>query len=337
MAKAELEYDDSAFYYFAIANLFLVLVPWTYYTLKRIVLFYLNRSSTSLLGDEVPAAVTSGRTEQEKKKFDRLLKEKRSIWTLYTRGFVLRSVFLVGFWVLLVYVCALVSSDAEIKTYDPFAILGIEPGANARQMKKAYRQQSLKWHPDKNPGDEEAAAMFMSIRKAYEALTDEVAKRNYELYGNPDGRQALELSIGLPKWLMDKDNHNAILLVYLLFLVVIVPIAVWRYWSWSLKFADNAVLTETLRIFAHPHVLNTETLTKHLPEILAMAAEYRSIKLTMKEAVELDKVNKRIRDRIPKHRQGGNGIMVNYFRSFKSNEATYILLHAYRFLPRSIF
>ena len=48
-------------------------------------------------------------------------------------------------------------------------------------------------------------------------------------FGNPDGKQSLEVSIGLPTFLLDKDNHNVILIVYLICLVVIIPtiVACW--------------------------------------------------------------------------------------------------------------
>ncbi len=50
-------------------------------------------------------------------------------------------------------------------------------------MKKAYRQLSLLYHPDRG-GD---PVKFMKITKAHQALTDEEARKNWEEYGNPDG------------------------------------------------------------------------------------------------------------------------------------------------------
>ncbi len=72
-------------------------------------------------------------------------------------------------------------------------ILGVEPNAGPKDIKKAYRSKSLEFHPDKNPGNDFAANMFVMVAKAHEALTDEVARANYEKYGNPDGRQSLEV------------------------------------------------------------------------------------------------------------------------------------------------
>ena len=62
----------------------------------------------------------------------------------------------------------------------------------------------------------------MMVAKAYEALTDPVAKENFEKYGNPDGKQSLEVSIGLPSWLLDGDNRNLVLMTYLIIMVGVI-------------------------------------------------------------------------------------------------------------------
>jgi len=54
---------------------------------------------------------------------------------------------------------------------DAHRVLGLEPGADAAQVRKAYRQASLAWHPDKRPGDTQAAAKFQLVKDAYDALS----------------------------------------------------------------------------------------------------------------------------------------------------------------------
>ncbi len=80
-------------------------------------------------------------------------------------------------------------SAKESQPFDPYGILEIEPGASARDVKRAYRQLSLRFHPDKNP-DPAASKYFAEfITKAYKALSDPIAKKNYEQHGHPDGPQ----------------------------------------------------------------------------------------------------------------------------------------------------
>ena len=49
---------------------------------------------------------------------------------------------------------------------DPYETLGISPGAQANEIKQAYRKLSLKYHPDRNPDD--GGEMFKKIRKAFD-------------------------------------------------------------------------------------------------------------------------------------------------------------------------
>merc|ERR1712045_891337 len=73
---------------------------------------------------------------------------------------------------------------AEKKSRDFYAILGIEKTANQGQIKQAYRKSAMKYHPDKNPGNEEAAEKFKELAVAYEVLSDPNKKRQYDLHGD---------------------------------------------------------------------------------------------------------------------------------------------------------
>ena len=57
-------------------------------------------------------------------------------------------------------------------TFDPYEVLGIDDESTERQIKKAFRKLSVKYHPDKNKGNEEAKEKFQEISKAYEILSD---------------------------------------------------------------------------------------------------------------------------------------------------------------------
>ena len=66
---------------------------------------------------------------------------------------------------------------------DYYGTLGISRGATPDEIKKAYRKQALKFHPDKNPGDSEAEQRFKEISEAYEVLSDESKRNLYDQYG----------------------------------------------------------------------------------------------------------------------------------------------------------
>merc|ERR1719336_3561483 len=89
--------------------------------------------------------------------------------------------------------------DYEMANFDPYEILGVSLDADKKTIKSQYKKLSLIYHPDKPTGNEK---LFMKLRKAYDALTDETARYNWEHYGNPDGPQAMQFGIGLPAWVL---------------------------------------------------------------------------------------------------------------------------------------
>ncbi|WP_417350363.1 molecular chaperone DnaJ [Flavobacterium alkalisoli] len=67
---------------------------------------------------------------------------------------------------------------------DYYEILGIEKGATAEQIKKAYRKKAIEYHPDKNPGNKDAEENFKLAAEAYEVLSDPNKKARYDQYGH---------------------------------------------------------------------------------------------------------------------------------------------------------
>jgi len=67
---------------------------------------------------------------------------------------------------------------------DYYEILGVSRNAGAEEIKKAYRQKALKYHPDKNPGDASAEAKFKEAAEAYEVLSNSEKKQRYDQYGH---------------------------------------------------------------------------------------------------------------------------------------------------------
>ncbi len=67
---------------------------------------------------------------------------------------------------------------------DYYDILGISKNATKEEIKKAYRQKALKFHPDKNPGDKDAEEKFKESAEAYEVLSNPDKKARYDRYGH---------------------------------------------------------------------------------------------------------------------------------------------------------
>lgn len=65
-----------------------------------------------------------------------------------------------------------------------YEVLGLKKTASNDEVKKAFRKLAVKWHPDKNPDNKaEAQEKFKEISEAYEILSDEKKRKNYDRYG----------------------------------------------------------------------------------------------------------------------------------------------------------
>ena len=72
---------------------------------------------------------------------------------------------------------------ADANKRDYYEVLGVEKNATPEQIKKAYRKLAKKYHPDMNPGDDEAANKFKEVNEAYEVLSDEDKKAKDDQFG----------------------------------------------------------------------------------------------------------------------------------------------------------
>ncbi|MBR6179442.1 MAG: molecular chaperone DnaJ [Bacteroidales bacterium] len=67
---------------------------------------------------------------------------------------------------------------------DYYEVLGVGKNATKDELKKAYRQLALKYHPDRNPGDKEAEEKFKEAAEAYEVLSDDQKRARYDQFGH---------------------------------------------------------------------------------------------------------------------------------------------------------
>jgi molecular chaperone DnaJ len=67
--------------------------------------------------------------------------------------------------------------------------LGVKKDASAAEIKKAYRKLAAQYHPDKNPGDASAEEKFKEVQNAYDTLSDEEKRKQYDRFGE-NGRRA---------------------------------------------------------------------------------------------------------------------------------------------------
>jgi len=70
---------------------------------------------------------------------------------------------------------------------DYYEILGVPRGATDADLKKAFRQLAMKYHPDRNPDDKASEDKFKEINEAYSCLSDPVKRANYDRFGTAEG------------------------------------------------------------------------------------------------------------------------------------------------------
>ena len=67
---------------------------------------------------------------------------------------------------------------------DYYEVLGVDRSASSEELKKAYRKVAMKYHPDRNPGDEEAEEKFKEASEAFEVLSDQGKRQRYDQFGH---------------------------------------------------------------------------------------------------------------------------------------------------------
>ncbi|SPP77173.1 translocation protein SEC63 homolog [Drosophila guanche] len=258
MAGQKFQYDESGgtFYYFVLSFLALILIPTTIYYWPR-----KKKEDPGKRNEECQC------DDCRKKKT--ILANAEPYRAL--RSWTIKLVIVLG-WALLLFLTYRVSQfDYEMASFDPFEILNVPPTSSQAEIKKAYYRLSKILHPDKETGDEKS---FMMLSKAYQALTDDVAKENYEKYGNPDGPGAMSFGIALPSWIVEKENSVWVLGLYGLVFMVAMPSAVGVWWYRSIRFSGDKVLLDTTQMYFYFIHKTPHMLLKRALMVLAASLEF---------------------------------------------------------------
>ncbi|MCJ1470202.1 secretory subunit [Pseudocyphellaria aurata] len=143
----------------------------------------------------------------------------------------------------------IVTARTVPQIWDPYNILEISRSASEQQIKRRYKELSLRYHPDKARPDESKNLTvegindyWVELSKAYKALTDEEVRNNFIQYGHPDGKQSFSIGIALPKFIITDGNGKYVLLVYGLLLGVLLPYVVGKWWYGTQRMTREKVL-----------------------------------------------------------------------------------------------
>jgi len=265
MPKTNFQYDESGntFYYFLLTFLGIILFPSTYYFWPAE-----EKIDPEKKKKYQAHARESIYAEACLEKGERM--ELKDPWKK-TRQRVAFFFIFIG-WILFAMIIYQISQfDYEMANFDPYEILGVSLDADKKTIKSQYKKLSLIYHPDKPTGNEK---LFMKLRKAYDALTDETARYNWEHYGNPDGPQAMQFGIGLPAWIVEEKNSVWVLGVYALIFMIGLPTAVWYWWSRSSKFSGEQVLLDTTQLYYYFFHKTPHMMLRRVLMVLAASLEF---------------------------------------------------------------
>ena len=260
----EIQFESHSFYPFLETIIILLII---YFTYK----LYISLNSPDIKYQNSSEFINC-QCEICTKKLRKIIKKNHK--NKYTKTYI--SILLILIYFAKKYYDIILQNQEKIKTFDPYEILEINPLSSKNDIKKAYKKLALIYHPDKNKDDINAKNKFMLINKAYETLTNEIAKQNFELYGNPDGPSSMRLSLGLPSFVLNNSYHTLILIIFLFIVCIVVP---YKFISWFNKisnFEDNGFFKTTKNNFKKSTNLNTILI--NLPFIIGNSPEFNLIK-----------------------------------------------------------
>ncbi|CAO3643305.1 unnamed protein product [Cunninghamella blakesleeana] len=263
---AEYKYDEEGFnfFYFLLSVLSICLVPLTLHSI-----YSLFKAAKKTPEKE---KCNCGTCVKERVKFKATRPSK--VKAVLTSP---KFLFIVFGWIAVVVLAYQVANAQPTKAqWDPFEILGVKESATIPEIKKIYKRLSLVYHPDKAPekSKEEYEERFIQISKAYQVLTgDEIVRKNYELYGHPDGKQSFSMGVALPRGLVEGGNSKFVLFFYAIAFGLGLPYYIARWWNSSRRQTKDKILNATMGVFVKGLKENDEF--KDIIKVLASAYEFK--------------------------------------------------------------
>ncbi|KAM0753489.1 DnaJ-domain-containing protein [Meredithblackwellia eburnea MCA 4105] len=259
MAGGQYTYDSSGqSYFFLLTILLIVLVPLTITTIRGSKQDRLDKVKYPCQGWNV--------------KVDSVKKTAKG-------KFGARQILLATLWCVFAVVLQRASvQESQGLLYDPYKILGISTGASEKEIKRHYKKAAVKFHPDKikladNQTKEEADNHFTELTKAYKSLTDADIRKNFELFGHPDGKQEFQQGIALPSWIVEGRNVGWVMGAYALVLGVMLPYFVGKWWYGTRRLTKDGILTTTATHFFRS--LEEHTTFEELLDIISGADDFK--------------------------------------------------------------
>lgn len=298
-----MQYDDSAFFFFALAILTVILIP----LIVNIVRSYFKLFSVNKGHLHICKCETC-----QSKVF--LIKKLRT----FPKSILLK-IALAAVLSFLIWKCAVqVHSNSSLKTFDPYEIMDISPTAGIDEIKSKFKKLAKKLHPDLNPGDPDAHQKFFLLTKAYSCLTDQNTKENCEKFGSPDGHQgSFQVGIALPNFLLKKENKAVILGIFFIFMLIVVPYITFLFYENSDALDSNGISKSNYPLFIDL-IRKDNIIFKNFIEVISLSKEVESLRETKPDQIQaLEKI--RDHEFVP---QMG-------LQKFKPFLKVFYLLHAY--------
>ncbi|KAK8939642.1 Chaperone protein dnaJ 49 [Platanthera guangdongensis] len=257
-------------------------------------------------------------------------KYRKSIFRRISIFLTCGNVTLMLLWVMMAVLVHHISNiSRQIQPFEPFDILGLEPGASDSAVKKAYRRLSIQYHPDKNP-DPEAHKYFVEfISKAYQALTDPISRENFEKHGHPDGRQGFQIGIALPVFLLTFDGGSGgFLLLGIVGICILLPlIGAVIYLSRSSNYTGNFVMHETLSTYYY--LMKPSLAPSKVMDVFVKAAEFMKMPIRRSDDELLHKLFMAVRSELNMDLKNIKSEQTKFWKQHPTLVKTELLIHAH--------